>query len=341
MDLPKNTLSTAQLIYSWHESQSEEVRGYLGASSIGKKCTRMLWYSFHWCTTRKIEGRILRLFKTGHYEEARVIHELKSAGVTCHELDPSTGKQWAVKALGGHFKGHADLVALGLPEDKDNWNLVDVKTIKSTKFNQLLKEGIEVMYPEYYGQGMVYMGLLGLTKAQFIFVNKDTDEIHVERFHFKETVFQALMDKAKTIVEAQTPPPKISEDPAYWECKYCDHWDLCHQAKLPNVNCRTCAHSTAQLSGGWSCDIAGGELIPDEVQPQALDCHVYHPVFFVGKSVDKFEDDTVFYQDGIKNGKAGMTSQALKELVKNGAESIAKDGVLDGMGATVQKAWKK
>lgn len=334
--LPK-LKTTAQLIYDLHESRTEQSRGYLGWSQLGKKCNRELWYSFRWAKKASFDGRMLRLFDTGHREEARVIEELKAAGLEVYDRDPSTGKQWAVSSLGGHLKGHADIVVKGLPEDPNNYNLVDVKTVKSTKFAQLLKDGLKAMYPQYYTQGQGYMGLLELEKAQFIFVNKDTDEIHSERFHFSERDFQAALDKARVIIEAETPPARLSDDPAYWECKFCDYWGICHTAKLPDVNCRTCAHSTPVLSGGWTCANHG----PIDKATEVHACHVYHPIFFAPREVADFQNETIIYNDGIKNGVDGMTSQALKELVNNGAESIAVDGALNGTGALVKKAWKK
>lgn len=334
--LPK-LKTTAQLIYDLHESRTEPARGYLGWSQLGKKCSRELWYSFRWAKKSKFDGRMLRLFDTGHREEARVIEELKAAGLEVYDKDPETGKQWAVSSFGGHLKGHADLVVKGLPEDPQNYNLVDVKTVKSDKFKQLLKDGIKAMYPQYYIQGQGYMGLLELEKAQFIFVNKDTDEIHSERFHFSERDFQDAMDKAKNIIEAETPPSKLSDDPAYWECKFCNFWDICHTAKLPDVNCRTCAHSTPVLEGAWTCANNG----PIEKATEVHACHVYHPVFFIPRQVLDFVDETIIYDDGIKNGVAGMNSESLKELINNDAQSIALDGFFNGLEATVQKAWKK
>ena len=43
----------------------------VGASSIGHKCERYLWYQFRWFFREKFNGRMLRLFDRGHREEAR------------------------------------------------------------------------------------------------------------------------------------------------------------------------------------------------------------------------------------------------------------------------------
>lgn len=62
-------------------------RGHLGASIIGKKCSRHLWYSFRWAAPSAFEGRMLRLFATGFKYEKRFIDLLEMCGATVNEYD--------------------------------------------------------------------------------------------------------------------------------------------------------------------------------------------------------------------------------------------------------------
>ena len=57
---------------------------------------------------------MLRLFETGTREEARRIQNLRATGATVLEVDPETGRQYRVSALGDHFGGSLDALGLGL-----------------------------------------------------------------------------------------------------------------------------------------------------------------------------------------------------------------------------------
>lgn len=55
-------------------------RNHLGASLIGRECSRYLWYVFRWCHHHKFDGRKQRLFNRGHREEDRFIEWLEGIG---------------------------------------------------------------------------------------------------------------------------------------------------------------------------------------------------------------------------------------------------------------------
>lgn len=55
-------------------------RTHLGASLIGRDCGRELWYVFRWVKQIKHDGRMLRLFRRGHFEEPRFASYLRGIG---------------------------------------------------------------------------------------------------------------------------------------------------------------------------------------------------------------------------------------------------------------------
>jgi len=55
-------------------------RSHLGASLIGRDCSRYLWYVFRWCHHEKTTGRQQRLFNRGHREEDRFVEWLEGIG---------------------------------------------------------------------------------------------------------------------------------------------------------------------------------------------------------------------------------------------------------------------
>ena len=270
---------TAKAIYEWYErkSASEPGRTYLGWSELGEPCTRALWYSLRWASDKRFDGRMLRLFESGHLEEDRVLQNLRAIGCEVFSRDPQTGGQFGCSSHGGHLKGHLDAVVKGLPEAPKTPHLVDVKTCNSKKFSELLKHGMQKTYPRYWGQAQGYMGEFGLTRGMYIFICKDTDQIHTERFEFDAEEHKRLQAKSTTVIFSPEPPERISNDPAWFGCKFCDHRSTCHATQAPKINCRTCAHATANQSGGWSCELQNIADLPIETQRAGCEEHRFIP----------------------------------------------------------------
>lgn len=277
--IPELLKTTEAKIYALHESRNkEDRRAYLGWSQIGEPCERKLWFDFRWAVREQFEGRMLRLFQTGHREEARVIEELRAIGCSVRSIDPHTRKQIGVSSHGGHFRGHVDCIVKGLPESPRQEVLVDVKTTNSKKFAELKKQGMEKLYPRYWAQAHGYMGKLELKKAMYLFVCKDTDELYPVWFDFDKAVFEANEKKAERIVFSDRIPEPLSADPSWYECRYCAAHELCHGSKLTKqVNCRTCLHSTAERDGRWTCAHWNADIPDVDAQRAGCDEHLLHP----------------------------------------------------------------
>ncbi len=269
MPEPVHTHTTATAIVQWYEKKVDENRPHLGASEIGKPCDRALWYGFHWTTKKKFPGRIKRLFDTGFREEARFLEELRGIGVEVHDRDPITKLQHRFSAVDGHFGGSCDGVGRGFPEGPKTWAIVEFKTHGSKSFADLAKSGVQKSKPEHYAQMQVYMGLAELDRALYLAVNKDTDELHSEWIHFDKEAFAALLARAEKIIRADEPPPGISTDPAWYQCKFCDHAKLCHGQIAAAKNCRTCVHSTPATDTEWNCAAQKRQL---SVAEQRIGC---------------------------------------------------------------------
>lgn len=250
-------------IYDWHKrmGDAEPARGYLGASIIGHECNRYLWYCFRGCVDRAFSGRMYRLFETGDLAEDRFIRELRGIGCTVVDRDDATGEQWAVESCGGHFRGHADSIVLGVPGAEKTWHLAEFKTHCAKSFAALVKNGVKRAKGQHYAQMQVYMGLLKLTRALYLAANKDTDELYAERIEFNADDFRRTMERAQWIVQAQEPPPRGYDRADFYACRFCEARDLCwgftdtRAVPIPRKSCRTCCHATPEMTGGagWSC----------------------------------------------------------------------------------------
>ena len=228
-ELPGISSPTRDAIFAAYEADTMDgFRSHLGASLIGKECERALWYDFRWTTRSKHPGRLLRLFETGQLEEARLVRNLRRTGATVLEVDPETGRQFRVHAHGGHFGGSLDGAALNLIEAPKTWHVLEFKTHSSKSFTDLVAKKVQISKPQHFAQMQIYMHLTGITRAMYLAVNKDTDDLHVERIELDSAFAQKLLDKAQRIIFAAVPLARISDDPSWYQCRMCDHAALCH-----------------------------------------------------------------------------------------------------------------
>lgn len=279
-DISAHTDQITAAIYEQYKKRgdAELSRGYLGGSAIGGECWRALWYGFRWASPTNFDGRMYRLFQTGHLAEPRFVGDLRSIGAKVWEADPATGKQFSYSDVHGHMRGNLDAVAVNIPGGGKQPHLVEMKTHSAKSFKDLKAKGVKLAKPQHYAQMMVYCGWAKLTRALYLAVNKDTDELYSERLEFNATDFAKLVAKAESIIFAAEPPARLSEDPNYFICNWCDHKAVCHGHKVPQLSCRTCVHATPERDGDarWSC-AKWAQDIPLDAQRAGCDHHLPLP----------------------------------------------------------------
>ncbi len=280
-DISQHVDPIAAEIYAAYEKtgKAEPSRGYLGASAIGDECARKLWYGFRWASPTTFDGRMYRLFQTGHLEEPRLIADLRAIGCEVWDRDPATGRQFRSTSHAGHMAGHCDGVAKRVPSGGGKEHLLEFKTASTKDFNEMKKNGVQKAKPVHFAQMTWYMGKMGLDRALYIMKCKETDELYTERVPFDKVEFERIEAKAERIIFSQEPPPRIKDDPKYYLCSWCDHAAVCHGHKVPALSCRSCVHSTPERTGDarWSCAKWQEPEIPIEHQRQGCDQHLPLP----------------------------------------------------------------
>jgi hypothetical protein len=247
-------------------SQSEEpFRTHLGASVLGDKCGRALWYGFRWAKLVKHEGRILRLFNRGHLEEARFLALMKMCGFQVWMQD-ANGKQFRIKDADGHLGGSCDCVVMGLPElAPDTPCLGEFKTHSDKSFSGVKTSGVFVSKPLHYVQCQSYMHHLQLPVTLYLAVNKNDDEIYAELIPYNQQAALAALERGRHVVYSPLPLPKLHDSAGWYECRYCDFKPVCHSNEVPAINCRTCKQSVPHNTGDWICKLTG-EILTKEKQ---------------------------------------------------------------------------
>jgi hypothetical protein len=267
-----------------YSTKEEDFRNHLGASLIGRECSRELWYTFHWCTLTKFDGRMLRLFNRGHLEEPRMVALLMIIGCKVWQVN-NDGKQFRISGHRGHFGGSLDAVVMGVPDlDLTLPVLAEFKTHGDKSFTKLVAEGVMAAKWEHFIQMQIYMGKNNLNWALYGAVNKNTDALHMEIIQFDPIHYQKYLDRSIMIVDSTVPPPRIGTTPGFFKCKFCDHIKLCHLDMLPVKNCRTCVSSRVEDDGKWSCvhpiasKAGSSEFLTSEEQRAECDFWEMNPV---------------------------------------------------------------
>lgn len=266
--LLRHSMPLAEDAYSDKES---DFRAHLGASLIGRECSRELWYSFRWATLKKHDGRILRLFNRGHLEEPRFVALLQMIGCTVYQHTPE-GKQYRISGHKGHYGGSLDAVISNCPDMPDIPILGEFKTHGDKSFQILKTGGVMSAKWEHFIQCQQYMGKNNLTAALYMAVNKNDDEIHAEIIMFDQVQYQKYLDRSVMVIDSPTPPPKINESPGWFKCKFCDHKETCHNGKPMHETCRSCVNAVPIADGKWHCSL---ELITLTEEAQLAACPAY------------------------------------------------------------------
>lgn len=234
------------------EKYPSEHRNHLGISIIGEECWRQLWYGFRWVKLEQHEGRMRRLFNRGHREEPQFEDFLLWAGVKLRSINPETNSQYKLSLVDGHYGGSTDGIGL-ISWLEDLPVILEYKTHKDKLFNQLKNEGLRKAHPKHWAQMCGYGKDFKIKHGLYGAVNKDTDE---RRFFFYELDWNYALElekKASDIIYAKIPPAKVSEQPAYWKCKFCSFKGICHDAEQPEKNCRSCVYAMPANNGLWGC----------------------------------------------------------------------------------------
>lgn len=308
---------TMQAVADWRESKQEDSRRpHLGGSMIGHHCERYLWGSFRWAFSQQHDSRLLRLFMRGHKEEDFFVEELRGAGLVVLDHDNETGQQFRISHCGGHVSGSLDGKALGVKEAPKTQHLLEFKTHGDKSFKDLKANGVQLSKSQHYAQMQFYMLFTKMKRALYVAVNKNTDELYMERIDFDKAYAQELADKSERIVFADEPvvPPY---EKTHYLCKAfkCPMYGNCHENKLPERNCRTCLHSTPESSGVWTCAKHDKAVIPVHAQRKHHDCHRFMPTVVPSK-IERYNDVTgdMIYESGwVDDGQVMEYSLTEKE----------------------------
>lgn len=331
MQIPEPDITITSLIDKAHEDRMEKPRQHLGCSMLGHYCERWIWLSFRWAVIEKFPGRILRLFRRGHNEEAQIISDLRAIGMHVY------GTQTKV-SFGSHVSGSLDGIAKGVLGAPKTEHVLEFKTHSLKSFNDLEKNGVQKSKPMHYTQMQTYMHGTELKRALYVSVCKDDDRIYTERVEYDKEHAEKAIAKGQRIALTDNLPPPISTDPSWFECKMCAAHEFCHKTKLTKeVNCRTCAHITPLSDSTWHC-AKWDTTVPPEAQFDGCESHVLHPDLVPWKRMSGPNEWVAIYEvngQWLANGDPGEGIYGSKELLANATACVEADPTL----MALRKQW--
>lgn len=292
--LPSPSSSTVRAIYEAY-ADSNESWDSLGISvgELGCGCERSLYYSLRWATPlERVEGRFVRIFRRGDIEEERLVDDLEKIGVEVF------GQQDRIRLVFGHVRGKIDGRLRGVPEAPKTEHLFEAKSSNDENFKILVRDKCKKAQPKHYVQCQIGMHAFGLSRALYMVTNKNDESIYSERINYDAEFCLRTLAMAERVINADSPPARISNNPDFFGCAFCKHRSICHDLSWPRVTCRSCLHSSPEMTGDghWSCARFCKPITFDE---QKIGCgaHLFIPGLVPGEQIDASEEDeTVTYR---------------------------------------------
>jgi len=268
----------------------------LGGSAVGHDCTRRGWYSFRWTSLTSMSAPGLLAVNDGHRSEIVMAELLRGVpGIQLWTEDPEKpGEQISFELVDGHFVGKLDGVILGLIQAPRTAHVWEAKAVNLKKFDKLKKDvikfgeknALEQWDIVYFAQAQMYMKGLKLDRHYLTVASPGVREIVSVRTDYQPNRADMYEERARSIVFASGIPSKISNDPANFQCKWCDHSGVCHESKFPEVNCRTCEFASPTEGGGWWCAKHSVFLTPD-AQAKGCRSHRWREQYGIALDGDK------------------------------------------------------
>lgn len=210
---------------------AEPVRNYVGASAIGNDCLRAVQLQrLHIPPDKEPEGKMLRIWETGHVFEAAIAAWLKMAGF---ELDvvAKDGKQFTWRVLDDEAGGSVDGICRGGPLPLEYPFLWECKALKASSWQETKKKGLYISKPYYAKQFAINQAYIKLiTPGIFTALNKDTSELYHELVYFDQPLAQQASDDMVQVVEAtqnQVLLPRAFSSSDNYKCRMCDFPNSC------------------------------------------------------------------------------------------------------------------
>ena len=130
---------------------------------------------------------------------------------------------------------------------------------------------------------------------------------------------------------------RSSADASWYQCKMCNFHEFCHESHITKeINCRTCALSSATGDSEFQCVRHDNADIPAEFQRKACGGHVLHPdlvPYERAESGSEFEAVYIIDGEPVRNGDPDERVFSSEEILANPVACARPDDVIDSVRA--------
>jgi len=279
LNLPTDRDKLADLIAADVEAFCETYyeqghRNHLGASEVGDPCWRKLWYGFRWVKLERHSGRMMRLFNVGHSAEPRFVAYLRGIGFDVREFDEN-GKQFRISGANGHYGGSLDGMCKAPARYELSEDLIFLNEFKTNATGKGYADvdalGLAKAKPKHFAQMSQYGFAKGLRYGLYMIENKNDSSITFKIVELDWNLGRQLADKAEQIINSKEPPPRISENPSMFDCKFCTFTGICHRGEQVEKNCRSCRNAVPVEDAQWKCMLHNGVIPKDFIKSGCSD----------------------------------------------------------------------
>lgn len=221
-----------------------------------------------------------------HQIDEQVLRECLDVSGTFHEwvargrgVEIPEPRQFHYVDFDGHHGGHTDGRARNIPDHHlwgltaDDWALTEYKTHNEKSFNELVAIGVYQSKYGHYAQVQRYMQKMDLPLCVYMAVNKNNDDLYCEYIPLNPGYEAYLNMHAHEAIYSPKPPPRLSNSPSWFECRWCDARPQCHYGAPHDKNCHSCSESSPVANGNWFCN-RWQKVIPKDFEP--IGCEWWH-----------------------------------------------------------------
>lgn len=201
-------------------------------------------------------------------------------GIEYHEKEAKSSgvdkKQHRISGVNGHYGGSLDGKCIPPKRYGISEPLVFLNEFKTNNtgagFTAIEKDGVAKAKPKHYAQ-MCQYGFKEKLKYGLYLIENKNDSIIIVKIVELDWIYGASLErKAEEIIYSQEPPNRISDNPAYFDCKYCEYLSICHEGKSVEKNCRSCKFAVPIENAQWGCK-KYNQIIPEDFIKLGCDQH--------------------------------------------------------------------
>jgi hypothetical protein len=207
------------------DSPLDEKRHYIGASSIGNKCDRAIWYGFKGAESSKPSPSLKTTFDIGKRLESLLLDYMDEAGLNVVRPTPENNYLFLQDTEVPLFQGHCDAILIMKDQAPA---IVEIKTANTASFSNFKSKGLLVWRENYYAQIQAYLGMKGYSRGVLLAIDKNTSELHHEWVVYDDIYYHQLRYKARAIAQCSEPPEKLNKNPIFYACNVCAYRRTCH-----------------------------------------------------------------------------------------------------------------